>query len=222
MIPDLTEKLAHLEPQGFPSAELRKIVSDAVENLVAQPKIRGREGTAAMNRELTTYLDMCEAWGIAPPQNLVQAIRRQLNVSGQRRNTPRDQVKRDQAIDLLAQNPNMSNGTVARACDVSLPTVAAWKRKSDFQLWLWLHSEYYLIPAEERQSLEAPFQAGLRSLANKLHVDEERKSNGNRHQQMVALFRYWAPRAAILWTVTKFLRKKDSTGRRPSSARTSR
>ena len=113
-----------LEEMGYCTWEIREFVSDNVRKILAGHK----QSRAKLSRGLIACLDRCNRWDIAPPKELIGAIAQQLKITGQPRSSARDKAKRDQAIRLLAENPSLSNRKLARACGVSLPTIAQWKR----------------------------------------------------------------------------------------------
>ena len=97
----------------------------AIEKL-QQPRV-GNEGTATLNREIISRLESCQV-----PEELIAVIARQLKVDGKVRNEPR--LKREQmaAALALARDPELSDKKLARLCGVSRPTIALWKRQSQF------------------------------------------------------------------------------------------
>ncbi len=93
----------------------------------------GSEGTAALNREVLRSLERCERIGAPPPKELVDLVAHQLKIDSKARNETRWKRKRTAAVKACARSSKpISNKRLARACGVSLPTIARWKKDPSF------------------------------------------------------------------------------------------
>lgn len=100
----------------------------AVKALLAKQSQVGGKGTATLNRSILRWLETCQSCGVAPPQELIDAIARQLKVES---GIPNDRHKRKQhenALIACALYPELSEKRLARLCGVSRPTIAQWKK----------------------------------------------------------------------------------------------
>lgn len=102
--------------------ERREYVNEQVRKCLAIHKERSGS-LADLSRSLIYWLRF-----IAAPEELIDAIARQMKVAGQPRTGPRNWAKQNKANQLLAEKPGMSNRKLAKACGVTLPTIATWRR----------------------------------------------------------------------------------------------
>jgi hypothetical protein len=102
-----------------------------VERLQRDPKRVGSQGTAELNRAIVRWLESCRYHNVAPSEELIQAVKRQLKVDRRNRNEP-DPKKRMAAIEACVRDPGVSNSKLAQICGVTRPTIAMWKRDDSF------------------------------------------------------------------------------------------
>jgi hypothetical protein len=104
-----------------------------VEELQAGQERIGGQGTADLNRAIIRWLESCRHYNVAPPEELIQAVTRQLKVDRRKRNES-DPKKRMAAIEACVRDPGISNSKLAQICGVTRPTIGMWKREDSFKV----------------------------------------------------------------------------------------
>jgi hypothetical protein len=99
--------------------------------LTKQSGVGGAEGTATLNRSVVRWLERCRHCDVAPPQELIAIVARQLNVDVAAQGQKLQKLHRQREIVLIARalDPDVSNIKLAHACNVSLPTIARRRRE---------------------------------------------------------------------------------------------
>ena len=104
-----------------------------VEELQASRERVGSQGTSDLNRAIIRWLESCRHYNVAPPEELIQAVTRQLKVDRRKRNES-DQQKRMAAIEACVRDPDISISELAKICGVTRPTIRTWKREDSFKV----------------------------------------------------------------------------------------
>jgi hypothetical protein len=101
--------------------------------MLQRPRTSNTEGAAALNRRVVDVLQSCREIGVAPPEELVALVARQLDIDGRVRNAPRLKIEQMTAAMALARDSTISDNKIAELCGVSRPTVARWKKDPRFE-----------------------------------------------------------------------------------------
>lgn len=100
--------------------------------LHAKQRCGSAKGTATLNRAMVRWLETCLYHSVAPPQELIDLIARQLKADKLCRNQGSTRQREIAAI-AIARDSGVSDKKLAQACGVSRPTVANWKADPSFK-----------------------------------------------------------------------------------------
>jgi primosomal protein N' len=156
----ITELRPVINPESLKPIIVRS-VADALSQYERDNKQvsgKSKEGAAYLNRRLIRLLTLCGEFEISPPAELIQAIERQLGVS----ENPRKAYSEKEfirAMELLAEDPNLSNRKLAKACKVSVPTISRWRKDPLFERGVQEERDYQVHRADlsdaEKKALDA-------------------------------------------------------------------
>ena len=104
-----------------------------VEQLLASQKRVGSQGTSNLNRAIVRELESCHHYNVAPPEELIQAVTRQLKVDRRKRNES-DPQTRMAAIEARVRDPDIAISKLAKMCGVTRHTIRMWKREDAFKV----------------------------------------------------------------------------------------